>query len=66
MYKKPMLENAKSDDPLINEQEINQIFSNLEMLFSWNKNLVKDLGKSKQDNASVASVFLKNVFYFRQ
>ena len=65
MYKKPMLENSKSDDPLINEQEINQIFSNIEMLFSWNKNLVKDLVKSKQENSPVAPVFLKNVcFYF--
>lgn len=49
MYKKPFLENARSADPVVSEREIQNIFSNIESMYQFNKNLMKDLQKHRDD-----------------
>jgi hypothetical protein len=54
------MEMAKPDG-VMTEQEVHQIFSNIELLFQWNKGLTKELQKVKTGEKSLGTVFLENV-----
>ena len=66
MYKKPLLENARSSDPVISEREISNIFSNIESMFQFNKQLIKDLQRylESPESTTIGDIFIEVVRNF--
>lgn len=59
MYKKPLEEQKES---IISENEIKDIFSNVEMMFQFNKKLMREFERSKtRPDVTLGDVFLENV-----
>jgi len=59
MYKKPL---ALAKDSIISDVEVKDIFSNIEMMFEFNKNLMKDLERTKKESNSstIGDIFLEH------
>ena len=61
MYKKPLEEVGEK---IVSEQEIRDIFANVEELFQLNKKLMRDLERSKnKSDLTVSDVFLEMVWH---
>ena len=66
MYQKPLVGVSKeSQNRIISESEIKDIFSNVDMMFQFNKKLIRDLERTKnKPDYSIGDVFLENVCLF--